>query len=137
MYVFDLQVTKYQVIKQMASEALERKTRNYALKLKRSKNYVAMVVGAEFSRTKSVDKSKLLCSTDMVSKLKNRLKSLGNLYSKKNGNTIGCCAEVNAGNDILKKKPNLNLNQIRFSTPIRPRTQQKMKMCYNCKQTFR
>ncbi|HUH52069.1 MAG TPA: hypothetical protein VLZ11_08215 [Flavobacterium sp.] len=121
----------------MASESLERKTRNYSLKLKKNKNYVAMVVGAEFSRSKNVNQSKLLCSSEMVSKLEKKLKTLGTLYTKRNGNTIGCCAEVNAGNDILRKKPYLNLDEIIFSTPIRPRTQQKMKMCNNCKQTFR
>jgi hypothetical protein len=120
----------------MASKSLERRTKNYSLKLKKQKHFVAMVVGAEFSRTKNVNKSKLLCSTEMVSKLKIKLKSIGNLYTKQNGNTIGCCAEVNAGNDLLRKKPYLNLNEIVFSTPIRPRTQQKMKMCKNCKLTF-
>ncbi len=120
----------------MASKSLERKTRKYSLKLKKQKKYVAMVIGAEYSRTKSVNKSKLLCSTDMVKILKNKLKTLGELYTKRYGNTIGCCAEVNAGNDILLKRPYLKLNQISFSTPIRPRTQQKRKVCKNCKQTF-
>ncbi|MBR9847346.1 MAG: hypothetical protein GYB35_15140 [Algicola sp.] len=121
----------------MASESLERKTRFYSLKLKKNKNYVAMVVGAEFSRYKNVNRSKLLCSTEMVSKLEKKLKTLGDLYTKRNGNTIGCCAEVNAANDILRKNSYLDLNDIVFSTPIRPRTQQKMKMCNNCKLTFR
>lgn len=120
----------------MASEALERKTRNYSLKLKKQRNFVAMVVGAEFSRTKNVNKSKILCSSEMHIKLKKKLKTIGNLYTRQNGNTIGCCAEVNAGNNILIKKPFLDLNQIVFSKSIRPRTQQEIKMCKNCKITF-
>ena len=120
----------------MASQSLERRTTNYALRLKRHNYYPAMVVGAEKSRSKNVDKSGLLCSTEMVTKLKNKLKEFGSLYSKVNGNYIGCCAEVNAANNLLKKKPYLNLNQIVFSKPIRPRTMQKLKMCRNCKTTF-
>lgn len=120
----------------MSSVSLNRKTRNYALRLKKNKHFVAMVVGAEKSRYKNVNKSGILCSTEMVLKLKNRLKSIGELYTKKNSNIIGCCAEVNAGNKILQRRPDLNLNEIIFSTPIRPRTLQKMKMCKNCKSTF-
>jgi len=120
----------------MASESLERKTRAKALKLKRSKLYPAVVVGAEKSKVKSVGLSGLLNSVDMANKLNKKLKSLGTLYKKRNGNSLGCCAEVNAANDVLVKQPSLKLAQIVFSTPIRPRTMQKIKICKNCKQTF-
>jgi len=121
----------------MASKSLERKTRFFALKQKRNKSFPAVVVGAEKSRSKNVDKSGLLNSSEMVKKLKMRLKSIGDLYTKVNGNSIGCCAEVNAANRLLMKKPYIDLNEIVFSTPIRPRTMQKVKMCQNCKNTFK
>ena len=121
----------------MASESINRRTRKYAESLKRERDYPAVVVGAEYSRTKSINTSRQLAAINMVNKLKIRLKSIGNLYSKVNGNSIGCCAEVNAANDVLVKKPYLKLGEIDFSTPIRPRTMQKIKMCKNCKQTFR
>ena len=120
----------------MASESLERKTRNFAIKQRKNKSYPAVVVGAEKSRSKNVDKSGLLNSSEMVKKLKVKLKTIGDLYTRVNGNSIGCCAEVNAANRLLKKKPYLNLNDIIFSSPIRPRTMQKVKVCKNCRITF-
>lgn len=120
----------------MASQSLERKTHYFALRLKRHNYFPAMVVGAEKSRIKNVDKSGLLCSTEMVSQLKSKLKQIGELYTKVNGNYIGCCAEINAANNLLKKKPYLKLTQIVFSKPTRPRTMQKLKMCKNCNITF-
>lgn len=120
----------------MSSESINRKTKNFALKLKRQRIFPAVVVGAEKSKTKSVAKSGLLESNKMVKKLMLRLKSLGDLYTEQGGNIIGCCAEVNAGNDILLKKPYLNLNEISFGTPLRPRTMQSIRICNNCNQTF-
>ena len=120
----------------MASASLEIKTRAKALKLKRRKLCPAVVVGAEKSRVKSVGQSGLLNSADIVNKLNKKLKSLGTLYKKRNGNSLGCCVEINAANDVLVKQPTLKLDQIVFSTPIRPRTMQKIKMCKNSKQTF-
>jgi len=120
----------------MATPFLERKNKNYALKLKKDKSYPAVVVGAENSYFKKVDKSGPISPNEIVNKLRDKLLSIGNLYSKVNGNTIGCCAEVNAANKVLIKKPYLGLNQIEFSTPIRPRTMQKVPMCKNCNKTF-
>lgn len=120
----------------MSTESINRKTRNYAVKLKKLHHYPAVVVGAEHSRHKSVASSGLLESNKMVKKLRHKLKTIGNLYERKNGNTLGCCAETNAGNKILIKKPYLSLNEIKFATPLRPRTMQIISTCKNCKLTF-
>ena len=120
----------------MSLETLNRRTRKFAESCRKKNSYPAVVVGAQKSRSKSYCKSGALNQIDIVSKLKKRLKSIGNLYGRINGNVLGCCAEANAANDLLVKKPHLKLNEIEFSTPLRPRTMQKIKMCKNCKQTF-
>ncbi len=120
----------------MSSESINRKTVQFALKLKSIRNYPAAVVGAEHKKFKAVASSGLCDSNIMVKSLKIRLKTIGNLYENFNGNTLGCCAEVNAGNRILIKKPFLDLDQINFSRALRPRTMQNIPMCRNCILTF-
>lgn len=120
----------------MASPTLERKTNQYALGFKRTKIYPAVVIGAEFSYYKRVDKSKPVCSTNLVNKLRKKLLKLGTLYTTVNGNSLGCCAEVNAGNQILMLRPYVTLDKIEFSKALRPRTMQEILKCQNCKQTF-
>lgn len=121
----------------MASEKLERKTYAIALKYKKDKMYPSVLVGAEYSYFKRVDKTGPINPNDLVFSLKIRLSSIGKLFTKANGNTIGCCAEVNSANQLLIKRPFLKLNQIRFSKAIRPRTMQEIPNCKNCKLTFK
>ena len=120
----------------MASPQLERKNRNFALALRSSGEYPATVVGAEYSYFKVVDKSGPILPTILVKILSKRLNKIGTLYDKVNGNTLGCCAEINSANKILLKRPSLEVNKITFSKALRPRTMQIVPVCQNCKETF-
>ncbi|WP_379968569.1 hypothetical protein [Epilithonimonas sp. UC225_85] len=113
---------------------LENKTIGFAKSF--SRPFPAVVVGAEFSYFKKTDKSKQIDSQILVRKLRDKLLTIGELYSKQNGNSVGCCAEVNCANQILIKRPFANLNNIKFSKAYRPRTMQVIPKCKNCKITF-
>jgi RHS repeat-associated protein len=52
------------------------------------------------------------------------------------GNTVGCCAEFHAGNQLLLENSAATPQQINFTNAIRPRTGQTVPMCENCKTTF-
>lgn len=120
----------------MASGSLEKKVIHYAQKLRNKKRFPSAVSGAEFRRFKNVDHSKPVDPTFLVNKLRNKLLQIGELYTRVNGNILGCCAEVNSANSLLLKRSFINLNDIQFSRTIRPRTLQVIKECRNCKQTF-
>ena len=120
----------------MASSSLENKNRFYALSFKGTKQYPSAVIGAEYSHLKFVEKSGPISPSDLVASLKLRLLRLGTLYSKVNGNPVGCCAEVNSANKILERRPFVDLEKIQFSKALRPRTMQIVPTCKNCKQTF-
>lgn len=121
----------------MATPSLETKTRNFALKLRKEKKFPAVVVGAEFSYFKKVEMSGLFPAIKLVKSLRTKLLTIGELYTKANGNIIGACAEVNAANKVLIERPYAKLNQIGFSKPLRPKTMQVIPICKNCNQTFK
>ncbi|BEV04470.1 hypothetical protein [Chryseobacterium gambrini] len=120
----------------MSIRNLENRVIIQASNYKIQKLYPATVIGAQFSYFKKIDKSGPIDSLKIVKKLRNKLISIGELYSKQNGNTIGCCAEVNVSNQILIKRPNIELSKIKFTKAIRPRTMQEVPRCKNCKLTF-
>ena len=60
----------------------------------------------------------------------------GNCCPDDAGNFLGCCAEVHAANKLLFKAKYIDVEDIKFSDAIRPRTMQKIKTCKNCKTTF-
>ena len=118
------------------SHILQLKTRIFAENLKRNRVDPAAVVVAEFSYYKKVDKSGPISCVDLVKTLREKLLKVGPLYSKINGNTLGCCAEINASNQVLYYRPNLCPGKIVFSKAIRPRTMQEVPQCKNCKLIF-
>jgi len=120
----------------MASVVLERRAYKHALRLQMRKDYSATIIGAGKSYYKRIDRSGPISPHNIFHKLKSKLSTIGELYTRHNGNFVGCCAEVNAANQILNKLPHLKLNQINFSNAIGPRTMQKIPTCQNCKLTF-
>ncbi len=120
----------------MNNTILNRKAYKYALKLQMRKQYPATIIGAGKSYFKKIERSQPISPLILTSKLREKLISIGDLFSKQNGNFIGCCSEVNAANYVLLKLPYLNLNEIIFSPAIRPRTMQKIPTCKNCQITF-
>ena len=120
----------------MMSTVLDRKAYKFALKLQGRKQYPAAIIGAGKSNVKKVDVSQPISPLILSPKLKRKLMDIGELYTKHNGNILGCCAEVNAANHVVTKRPYLELKEIDFSRAIRPRTMQTVPMCKNCKITF-
>lgn len=121
----------------MATELIERKNYQYALKLKFKRHFPAAVVGAEASYYKVVDKTSKEFNIKLVNNLKDRLLSIGSINTVVNGNLLGRCAEVAAANQILEKRPYINISNIDFSKALRPRTMQEVPRCKNCRLTFR
>lgn len=120
----------------MAYDKLERRAYLRALKLQRRRDFPAAIIAAGKSNYIKTDRSGPISPHYICNKLKTRLVTIGVLYTKLNGNYIGCCAEVNAANQILLRFPFLYPNQVNFSKAIRPRTMQKIPTCRNCINTF-
>jgi len=120
----------------MTYDILERRAYLRALKLQRRRNFPAAIIAAGKSKYIKTDRSGPISLHYISNKLKIKLATIGVLYTKLNGNYIGCCAEVNAANQILLRFPFLDPNQVKFSKAIRPRTMQKIPTCRNCINTF-
>ncbi len=52
------------------------------------------------------------------------------------GNTIGCCAEFRAGNELLLENPGFGPKDVKFTQAIRPRTGEVVPPCSNCEYIF-
>ena len=123
-------------IKIMASEELEHNIYEFALNYNKCRKFVAMVCGAEYENMKICHESGLLIEEqDFYLKLKTKLLTFGNIGDKIDGASIGCCAEVNASNEIYKNY-NIELNEISLSKAYRPKTMQEREKCIVCKDTF-
>ena len=119
-----------------ASNELEKEVYDYALKYNKKKDFVSMVCGAEFGSLRKCDKSGLqIDESSFYPKLKTRLLSFGNIGAKYNQTSIGCCAEVNASNEIYKQY-NIELKEICLSNAYRPKTMQIREKCEVCKDIF-
>lgn len=119
------------------SQDLTIKVINYALKC-RQDGSVSTVIGAEYNKIKKTGKNRGYKITKLHRRLKNRLKSLGAIGTIRVEcpYPIGNCAEVDAGNKVLRSKDTA-LNKIVFSEAIRPRTMEKQATCKNCIDTFK
>ena len=116
---------------------LDDQTKKYAKKITSYKFKPAVVIGAEYNGKRTFSHSKP-CDSNMRNSLRKKLRELGDLYIQKNGigNPVGNCAEVNVAQKLMIGDRNLDITQITFSTPIRPRTEQPVPTCSNCNQTF-
>jgi hypothetical protein len=116
---------------------LEEETLEYAKKMVSFKFKPAVVVGVEFNKKRTFSHSRP-CDSNIRNSLRNKLRQLGDIYIQRDGlgNPIGNCAEVNAVNELMIENENLDITNVTFSTPLRPRTQQKIEFCDNCKATF-
>ncbi len=68
--------------------------------------------------------------------LKDESGTFSNLYCDNGVNIIGNCAEINVAALIYKEDQSIQLEDIEFSSAIRPRTKQPIKRCENCKKIF-
>ncbi|WP_294241830.1 RHS repeat-associated core domain-containing protein, partial [uncultured Chryseobacterium sp.] len=75
--------------------------------------------------------------SDIAPQLQDVVEMLGGAGTKNiNKTPVACCAEFQAGNELLLKNPQAFPSQINFTEAIRPRTGKVVPMCGNCKATF-
>lgn len=120
----------------VTKKSIEIKVWNLCLQKKKLKDYAAAVVGVIFNNSWAIDEQGRI-PPPIAIQLKKRLIQLGPIGTELNGNIIGNCAEMCAANKILRTRPQLNTNRLKFTQAIRPRTMQKIAMCQNCLTTFR
>lgn len=97
----------------------------------------AATVGAELNGKTAIGVSGAPPST-IAPQLEGVVDELGGLGTRTaSGNPVGCCAEFNAGNELLLNNPSATAAQVNFTEAIRPRTGKVVPMCDNCKATFK
>jgi len=120
----------------MASLELEDEIKEYARQLQRRKEFVSMTCGAEFRNSRKCNTSGLLILDDeYYPLLKTKLLEFGQIGERINKTSIGCCAEVNASNEIYKMYK-IKLNEISLSKAYRPKTMQVREKCDVCNSVF-
>jgi hypothetical protein len=117
--------------------SLEKKAFKYALGLQIRGYHPAAVIAAGKSHYKNVGRSQPPSPHIFSDKLRIQLSILGEMYTRVNGNFLGCCAEVNAADNLMTKLRYLNPKDINFSNARRPRTMQIVPTCQNCISTFK
>lgn len=108
-----------------------------------------MIVGAEYKNVRccrrSVNMDSSMLSQDLHPSLLNKINQLGGVGVKRNGNTLGYCAEIHAANGVLKQRDasGITLGDIKFSNSFRqrnmmPNSTSSGLLCYcqNCLDTF-
>lgn len=117
-------------------KALERKAYKYALGLQIRGYHPAAVIVAGESYFKKAGRSRPPSPHINSDILRAELSGLGTMYTRVNGNILGCCAEVDAADYIMSRLRFLKPDQVKFSNAIRPRTMQIVPTCKNCKSIF-
>jgi hypothetical protein len=125
----------------MASQDLKRKLNTYSNNLiatfGRNNKLPATIIGAEFRGLKKVDKSgkpPKSMSPYLKKKLEDDLGPIGSVGYKYR---IGCCCEVHASNQIFDTPGIItSTKNIIFTAAKRPRTNQIINRCQNCKTIF-
>lgn len=107
-----------------------------ALEMKAVGKSPAAVVGAELQGS-----TKIVASGEIPSVIAPQLEAaaaeIGGVGTKTaTGNTVGCCAEFRAANELLLENPSAAPSQVNFTDAIRPRTGEIIAPCENCKTTF-
>lgn len=115
---------------------LDRKSYKFALKLQKLGLKPAAVIVAGKSYFKKNGRSRPPSPYINSDKLRIQLSSLGELYTRVNGNYLGCCAEIDAADHVMSKLRDLKPDEVNFSDARRPRTMQIVPPCKNCKSTF-
>lgn len=123
------------VRKRVKKSRLKKLPKQYSIK-----DYPAVVVACGYSRSYSVfwDESKSPRNKKFNFNIHRRLIKIAPVGTKEphSGNIIGACAEPHAADKVLKKFPGCHMCELEFSDAYRPRTSQRVKYCYTCKQVF-
>lgn len=102
------------------------------------KHYPSVIVAVYAHRSKFaiVDKARKV-ERQYCNGIQNRINEIKIKYPK--GlckNTLGICSEQHAADDYMVKY-NVPLDRLRFSLAMRPRTNELMSYCKNCKMIFK
>jgi len=120
----------------MASIILENEILEYALGFQKRRDFISMVCGAEYQETRKCNRSgRLVADANFYEKLMTKLLTHGKIGDKVGNTSVGCCAEVNAANDIYIQY-NIALNEIALSKAYRPKSMQIKEKCAICKSVF-
>lgn len=96
----------------------------------------ATVVGAELNGQTAIGTSGAPPGT-IAPQLEAAAAELGGVGTKTaSGNTVGCCGEFHAGNELLLKNPSATPTSVNFTDAIRPRTGEVVPPCENCTSIF-
>lgn len=115
---------------------LNNAVRATAAEMKTAGQSPATVVGAELNGQTAIATSGAVPGT-IAPKLEAVASELGGVGTKTaSGNTVGCCGEFRAANELLLKNPSATPSQVNFTDAIRPRTGEVIPPCENCKTTF-
>lgn len=102
-------------------------------------DYVACVIGAKTKKYHGFGTSHVVLSK-YHPKLLSCLQTLGKVGSASKfsgtGNIVGKCAEAKAANGLLSLDASSDINDIKFTAAIRPRTMEVISPCPNCVQIF-
>jgi hypothetical protein len=69
--------------------------------------------------------------------LANAAQEVGGVGAVNAGNTVGCCGEFRAANQLMPNNPSLNATDIKFTDAIRPGQMTTVAPCQNCKTIFK
>lgn len=122
---------------------VKEKCQQICQKVKRSKqkkqiqDYPAVVVGCyiNYCPLLYIDTTKSHKDYSHVPILEKALNSIGKIGIKRNGNIIGMCAEPKAAFDVICDFSH-SWGCLNFSKAIRPRTNEVIPYCQNCKDVF-
>jgi filamentous hemagglutinin len=67
--------------------------------------------------------------------LEQALNGIGGIGTIQNGNVVGGCAEPKAAFEVIINH-HCNIDDLKFSTAIRPRTKGRVEYCANCRNVF-
>ena len=122
------------------SLSLEKRVIEKVYRYRNLQKYHAVFVGAEYQQYHAYSANKsYLSKKDLIkldSRLLHKLFQIGTPGTKENGNYLGNCAEVHAGDKVLGQCHSMTVDQLCFSHAYRPRTLQIVPYCKNCILTF-
>ncbi len=95
----------------------------------------ATVVGAELNGSRSIATSGAP-PKEIAPALEKAANDLGGVGTKNAGNTVGCCGEFRAANNVLLENPSAVPTDVNFTPAVRPRTGQVVPPCKNCQIMF-
>jgi len=104
--------------------------------LQATKQSPATVVGAELNGSTAIATSGKIPGK-IAPALQQAANKIGGVGKKNGTNTVGCCSEFRAANQVLLENPTVrDATRVKLTKAIRPRTGQQVPRCDNCSAIF-